>query len=157
MSTPGCARTAVNPAAGRSANSVSPDSRHPCPGGMGQRFATSPNLVDADGPNLPQVFGQAHDQRDGGRPGRLGEHLAIVLEIEIKRLRLDAVDLPPAFFADRHDHQARRQHQRLLAAHDHDVDVPAVHVQGTEPAPLMASTTSSAGVALTSRPIASMS
>ncbi len=64
----------------------------------------------------------------GGGVGRVElRHLgAGGLEVEVEGRRVEGVDLRPGLRADRHERQARRQHQRLLRADAEDVDAPRV-------------------------------
>ena len=125
-------RTAVIPSAGRAANSSSPAPA--CRPRMARRLSTprSPKRLRcprrgslASDSARPAISVLAGVQGVSGRRCAV-QLVAVQFQIEVKRLRLDALHLLPGRFADGQKCQARRHHQRLLRADDQHVDAPGI-------------------------------
>ena len=131
-SIPAGKQTAVIPSAGRAANISSPSACMPARVVRGQPRRPRPHRFDALGADqLASDSARPSDQRRGRRPGRVRaggavQLVAVKFQVEVKRLRFDALDLPPGLLADRQKRQPRRRHQRLLRTDDQHVDVPGV-------------------------------
>src|ERR1019366_3236995 len=101
-------------------------------GGLGQQLSVHDEVRHADLLDVAQRLGHRQNQGSGRRPARFARVAALLflLQVEVVVRQGGALGEFPGFGADRHEREARRNHEGLLRAADGHVQSPAVDVQG---------------------------